>query len=343
MARPIRFQYPGAIYHVMARGDGGRKVFETDDDRKSFVFRLGQVCGSHGWRVHAWVLMDNHFHLLLETPQANLVTGMQWLMGTYSQGWNRARLRRGHVFQGRYKSVPVTGTAADAYYFRIVADYIHLNPARAGLAGGKCGPLTGYKWSSLPGYVKGNGPDWLVMERVLRAFELAQDGRGRRAYAAWLEARAANRGGTIDDEATAAIRRGWYLGKETFRDRLLKLMDEATQPADGGRNRTGEALREHGEREAERIVRRSLKSLRLAPTMEALFGLAKSDRRKAAVASLLRERTSVSNGWIAARLAMGHPGSVSRMLGACKSDAETASIRKALARELDQDEKNDKK
>ena len=335
MARSIRFQYPGAIYHVMARGDGGKTVFETDDDRKSFVFRLGQVCGSHGWRVHAWVLMNNHFHLLLETPQANLVIGMQWLMGTYSQGWNRARLRRGHVFQGRYKSVPVTGTDADAYYFRIVADYIHLNPARAGLAGGKRGPLTGYKWSSLPGYMKGNGPDWLVMDRVLRAFELAQDGRGRRAYVAWLEARAANEGGKIDEEATAAIRRGWYLGKETFKDRLLKLLDKAMQPAGGNRNRTGDALRDCGEKEAERIVRRSLKSLRLAPATEALSKLPKSDRRKAALASLLRERTSVSNGWIAARLAMGHPGSVSRMLGACKSDTEIASIRNALAKELD--------
>ena len=342
MARPIRFQYPGAIYHVMARGDGGRTVFETEDDRKSFVFRLGQVCGSHGWRVHAWVLMGNHFHLLLETPQANLVTGMQWLMGTYSQGWNRARLRRGHVFQGRYKSVPVTGTTADAHYFRIVADYIHLNPARAGLAGGKRGPLTDYKWSSLPAYVKGNGPDWLVMERVLRAFELAQDGRGRRAYVAWLEARAANEGGKIDDAATAAIRRGWYLGKETFKDRLLKLLDKTKQVTGGSRNQTGDALREHGEKEAERIVRRSLKSLGLTPTPKALAKLPKGDRRKAALAALLRERTSVSNGWIAARLAMGHPGSVSRMLGACKSDAEIASIRSALAKESNQGEKEGK-
>jgi len=336
MARPIRFQYPGAVYHVMARGDGGKAIFETDDDRKSFMFRLGQVCGSHGWRIHAWVLMDNHFHLLLETPRANLVTGMQWLLGTYSQGWNRARLRRGHVFQGRYKSVPVTGTEADAYYFRIVADYIHLNPARAGLAGGKRGSLTGYLWSSLPSYMKGNGPDWLVIERVLRAFELAQDGRGRRAYVAWLEARAANAEGKIDDEATAAIRRGWYLGKETFKDRLLKFLDKTTLPVGGSRNRTGEAFRDHGENEAERIARRSLKSLRIAPGAEALAKLAKSDPRKVALAALLRERTSVGNGWIATRLAMGHPGSVSRLLGACKSDPEIANIRNVLVEQLDQ-------
>jgi hypothetical protein len=70
----------------MARGDGGKVIFENDEDRKSFLFRLDQVCGSHGWRVHAWVLMNNHFHLLLETPEANLVTGMKYLLGTFSQG-----------------------------------------------------------------------------------------------------------------------------------------------------------------------------------------------------------------------------------------------------------------
>lgn len=75
MPRPTRFQYPGATYHIMARGDGGKVVFEDDDDRKSFLFRLGQVCGSHGWRIHAWVLMGNHYHLLLETPEPNLVFG----------------------------------------------------------------------------------------------------------------------------------------------------------------------------------------------------------------------------------------------------------------------------
>lgn len=336
MARPIRFQYPGAIYHVMVRGDGGKAVFETDDDRKSFMFRMGQVCANHGWRVHAWVLMANHFHLLLETPQANLVSGMQWLLGTFSQGWNRARLRRGHVFQGRYKSVPVTGTDADAYYFRIVADYIHLNPARAGIAGGRRAPLTGYKWSSLPCFIKGNGPDWLVMDRVLRSFELAQDGRGRRAYVAWLEARAANAEGKIDEEAMQAIQHGWYLGKDSFKDRLLKLLEKTGQTSDSTRNRTGEALREHGEVEAQRIVRRVVKILGLPTTADAMAKLLKSDARKVVLAALLRDRTSVGNSWIARRLSMGHSGSVSRMIGSCRKSVEMASIIKKLANALDE-------
>ncbi len=139
MGGPQRFQYPGAIYHVMARGDGGKTVFESDDDRLVLLKRLEAAFGGCVWRVHAWVLMGNHFHLLLETPVPNLVVGMKWFLGNFSQGWNRARKRQGHVFQGRYKSVPVNGGDADRYYFRIVADHIHLNSARAGLAGGKAG------------------------------------------------------------------------------------------------------------------------------------------------------------------------------------------------------------
>ncbi len=318
MARPLRFQYPGAIYHLMARGDGGKAVFETDDDRFVFLKRLEEVCGSCGWRVHAWILMNNHFHLLLETPQPNLVVGMKWLLGTFSQGWNRARGRQGHVFQGRYKSVPVNGSDADRYYFRIVADYIHLNPARAGLAGGKGGKLAGYRWSSLACYAKGKGPPWLDMERVLRSFELAEGGRGRRAYVAWLEARAANDGGEIDEVAQAALRRGWYLGEDSFRDRLLDLVDKTKGVKPRLRRKSGGVEKDHGERDAERIVRDLGPKLGLPTGSRELAKLRKGDERKALLASVLRKRTAVGTAWIAKRLAMGHPGSVSRQLGTVK-------------------------
>lgn len=332
MARPLRFQYAGAVYHVMARGDGGDAVFETDDDRRAFLSRLGEVCESHGWRIHAWVLMSNHFHLLLETPQANLVTGMKWLLGTFSQGWNRARRRRGHVFQGRYKSVPVSGSDSDPYYFRIVADYIHLNPARAGLAGGKRGPLTGYSWSSLPAYEKGRGPAWLVFNRVLRAFELARDGRGRRAYVAWLEARAANDGGSIDAEATKALKRGWYLGKEGFKDRLLKLLEKpGARTRSGGAARGEGPARDRGEKEAGRLLVEGMRELGLPGDRKGLEKLKKSDPRKVKLAALLRAHTTVPNEWIARKLAMGHPGSVSRLIALCRSDRGLGAEVKSLA------------
>ena len=322
MARPLRFQYSGAVYHVMARGDGGKMIFDDDQDRKGFLFRLSDVCESHGWSVHAWVLMGNHFHLLLETPQANLVSGMKLLLGTFSQSWNRKRLRRGHVFQGRYKAVPVNGSESDPYYFRIVADYIHLNPARAGLTGGEKGTLSGYEWSSLPAYQRGKAPKWLVMDRVLSAFELAKDGRGRRAYVDWLEARAANDGGEIDEKAMQALRRGWYLGEEGFKNRLIKLLKGPVKRSASGKSHSGEALRDRGESEAQRILEEGTRLLELPLDHEALADFRKNDQRKVLLARILRARTTIPNDWIAKRLAMGHPGSVSRLVSASRKDRE---------------------
>ena len=212
----------------MARGDGGKVIFIGREDHLLFLHRLGEVCRSHGWRIHAWVLMGNHFHLLAETPEPNLVSGMRMLLGAFGQAWNRRHQRRGHVFQGRYKSVPVAGElAGDAAQFKVVADYIHLNPARAALAGGRHGKLATYAWSSVPAYHRGNRPEWLEIDRVLAAHQLSLDPRGRRSYVSYLEARAAE-GGNFPEAATAALRRGWYLGDESFRDQLLKLLKKGS-------------------------------------------------------------------------------------------------------------------
>ena len=328
MARPLRFEYPGAVYHVMARGDGGKAVFEEDRDRRDFIDRLGTACVGHGWKIHAWVLMGNHFHLLLETPEANLVSGMKRLLGGFSQAWNRRRKRRGHVFQGRYKSVPVTGNS-DEYYLRIVADYIHLNPARGGLAGAARGRLVDYAWSSLPAYAAGRGAGWQETARVLQSFELARDGRGRRAYVAWLEARAAE-GGKVSAKAMEALKRGWYLGEKSFKDHLLALLEGSKRIRMKG-SRAGEALKEHGATEAERLADSALDALGLPSETKKLAALKKGDRRKVLVAMLLRERTIAGNAWIAKRLSMGHPSAVSRALS---NGARDASLRRDL-RKLD--------
>lgn len=317
MPRALRHQYPGAVYHIMARGDGGKMIFESDEDGTAFLFRLAQVCGSHGWRVHAWVLMGNHFHLLLETPEPNLGTGMKYLLGTFSQGWNARRSRRGHVFQGRYKSVPVSAAVKSPHYFRIVADYIHLNPARAGIVGPGRGKLTSYKWSSIGHYARGKGPEWLVLERVLKAFELSQDTRGRRAYIRWLEARAENDGGEIDEKATQELRRGWYLGEPTFADQLRKLIGN-----EGGGKVLGRDVvaRAHDEAEAENLANQALALLGLGARAAPLSELRKGDWRKVLVAVLLRKRTSVGNSWLANRLAMGHPAGASKLISSFQND-----------------------
>ena len=116
-----------------------------------------------------------------------IISGMKLLLGAFAQAWNRRYRRRGHVFQGRYKSIPVSGElASDGAQFGVVADSIHLNPARAKRAGGRKGALVDYSWSSLKHYSGNRGPDWLVRERVLAAFQLARNGRGRRAYVCLL-------------------------------------------------------------------------------------------------------------------------------------------------------------
>ena len=133
MARKIRIEYAGAIYHLMNRGDRREPIFKGDDDRKLFVETLGEVCAKTGWLVHAYVLMSNHFHLVVETPQPNLVAGMKWFLGTYTGRFNRKHKCVGHLFSGRYKALMVDGSGNG--YLRTVCDYVHLNPVRAKLLG----------------------------------------------------------------------------------------------------------------------------------------------------------------------------------------------------------------
>ena len=144
MPRQLRIEYPGAIYHVMNRGDHREPIFKDDLDRQRFLLTLGQTCEKTGWQVHAFCLMPNHFHLVLETPQANLVAGMKWFLGTYTARFNRRHKLFGHLFSGRYKSLIVDGSGDG--YLRTVCDYVHLNPVRAKLLAVDR-PLSDYPWS----------------------------------------------------------------------------------------------------------------------------------------------------------------------------------------------------
>jgi len=135
MARKLRVEYPWAIYHVMNRGDRREPIFKDDADRERFVETLGEACAKTGWQVHAYVLMPNHFHLVVETPQPNLVVGMKWFLGTYTSRFNRRHKLFGHLFSGRYKSLIVDGSGTG--YLKSVGDYVHLNPARAKLVAAK--------------------------------------------------------------------------------------------------------------------------------------------------------------------------------------------------------------
>ena len=150
MPRSLRLEFPGAFYHVMARGNRRESIFHDDDDRRFFLSTLAEACAMTGWRVHTWVLMDNHYHLFIETPEPNLVAGMRWLQNTVTRRYNVRHVAGGRLFGDRYKAVLVEG--ADSYHYRTLVDYIHLNPVRARLVvPKKSQSVLDYPWSSLAG------------------------------------------------------------------------------------------------------------------------------------------------------------------------------------------------
>jgi len=163
MARPIRIEYAGALYHVTARGDRQEDIYISDQDRTDFLSILEQVCNRFNWLVHAYCLMDNHYHLLVETPDSNLSRGMRQLNGVYTQTSNRTHGKVGHVFQGRYKAILVQKET----YLLELARYIVLNPVRARMVR----QAKSWSWSS---YLDTAGyrepPVWLNTDWLLAAF-----------------------------------------------------------------------------------------------------------------------------------------------------------------------------
>lgn len=163
MARPLRVEYPGAYYHVINRGNAGENLFIDERDREKFLEYLAKDVERFITRIHAYCLMTNHYHLLIETPQANVSIAMQWLNVSYSVYFNKRHRRRGHLFQGRFKAILLDANE----YLILLSRYIHLNPVRAKMA---THPLD-YPWSSYPVFAgKRQKPEWLVTETVLPYF-----------------------------------------------------------------------------------------------------------------------------------------------------------------------------
>ena len=294
MARKPRVEYPGAVYHVMNRGDRREVIFQDDEDRERFLTTLGEACVKTGWQVHALCLMPNHFHLVVETPQPNLVAGMKWLLGTYTGRFNRRHRLLGHLFSGRYRALIVDGSGNG--YLRTVCDYVHLNPARARLVRPEQA-LREYAWSSWPDYLRGPAKrrPWLRVDRLLGEYGVAQDsaaGRGR------LEDALEQRRRAEEGDEFKPIRQGWFFGKEALKQEVL-----AQVAAKQGTWHYGEACQESAEAKAERIVVEELAKRRW--TEASLAGRRKGDPGKLAVAQRLRKETTVTLEWIAARLQMG--------------------------------------
>ncbi|HHS82653.1 MAG TPA: transposase [Devosia sp.] len=163
MARPLRIEFPGALYHITSRGDRREAIYNDAHDRRLFMGIVGETCERYNWSVHAWCLMTNHYHLLVETPDANLSRGMRHLNGVYTQCFNRKHGQVGHVFQGRYKAILVEKEA----YLLELSRYVVLNPVRAKMVAS----AGDWPWSS---YLDTVGfrphPEWFDREWLLSNF-----------------------------------------------------------------------------------------------------------------------------------------------------------------------------
>ncbi len=313
MGRAPRIEYEGAVYHVMCRGNRQEPVFRDNRDNEIFLDTLEEACGRCGWRVHAFVLMGNHYHLLLETPHANLVDGMRWLQGTYTKRFNIRHKVWGHLFQSRYKALLVD---PGGDYFQTACSYIHLNPARANCFDLHKGRLSDYMWSSFPQYLNpSKRSDWLAVDRTLGNYEVKDDTVGRRNFELMMQKRVAEIANSDNpqeaDARWAEIRQGWCFGSDSFHAEMVDSLDDVL----AGKRResfVGDETRQHDMLDAERRVADALEIFGLKDAD--LAGLKKGDPRKKVIAWLVRKNTSVRNAWIAERLVMGNASNLPRQV-----------------------------
>ncbi len=212
MARPLRLELSGGLYHVTSRGNGREDIYLTDADRLAWIDVLAQVCDRFNWVCHAWCQMSNHYHLLIETPEANLAQGMRQLNGVYTQRFNRAHDRVGHVFQGRYKAILVE---KDNYLLEL-ARYVVLNPLRAKIVK----RLETWPWSSYLatcGHV--DAPHWLNADWILGQFS-TQRAAAIRKYIQFVHE------GARLPSVWAQLQGQIYLGSESFVKAMQKQVDK---------------------------------------------------------------------------------------------------------------------
>jgi putative transposase len=203
MARPLRLEHSGAIWHVTARGNERGDVFRDDVDREEFLSVLGRTVSLYGWRLHAYVLMGNHYHLLVETPEPTLSRGMRDLNGVTTQRFNRRHGRSGHLFEGRFKAILVEREA----HLLEVARYVVLNPVRAGLARSAASwPWSSYKATA--GLVE--APEWLETAWTIEQFG-RRPAEGRRRYTAFVA-----EGKSSGYDPWSQLRGQVFLGSEGF-------------------------------------------------------------------------------------------------------------------------------
>jgi REP element-mobilizing transposase RayT len=317
MARPLRMEAEFGVYHVLNRGNYRADIFHADQTKAAFLKCLDEACQKTGWEVHAWCLMSNHYHLAVSTPGANLVDGMRWLQGTFSTRFNRLRAERGHLFQGRYKSLLVDPAGG----LGPLCHYIHLNPVRAKLR--SVAGLADYRWTSLSWLMDPKSrPGWYRPQPALdHAGELADTSAGRRSYLdylAWLSEDEPAR----KQQCFAAMSKGWIIGTTDFAKTMLR----ENQNLVGQGRRMAAELQETREALWQDALTALLRQLRRTPAD--LAKESKSAGWKVALAATLKTRTTATNRWLGATLHLGGLHEVSRKVGAWNRQPDPALQKK---------------
>lgn len=305
MARKLRIQYEGALYHVINRGNYRRDVFESVGAAQAFEAALMETCEVNGWRLYAYVVMRNHYHLAIATPRANLVEGMHWLQSTFATRFNRLRQERGHLFQGRYQALLIENAQALAN----VVDYIHLNPVRAKVVSPEL--LPGFRWSSLRRFTRPERPAWMSCAEWLAQRGLEDSPVGWSSYAGFLTNLAR------DEEeqkrrGLEGLSKGWAIGTQGWKRALAK--DFAQRALSPGME--AEELRQLKTSHWAQVLDEQLNRLgkkhedTVADNCGALW--------KVAAATSLR-KAGAPYAWIAAELRMGKASSVRSYLSRIKS------------------------
>jgi putative transposase len=317
MPRALRLESENASYHVINRGNYRGPVFAAASTKRAFLRCLDEACQKTGWLVHAWTLMSNHFHLALTTPRPNLAAGMHWLQCTFATRFNRFRDERGHVFQGRFKSIAVE----DGDPLGSVCHYIHLNPLRAHLC--STSELNSYPWTSLRWIHQPNQrPDWFDPSPALRqAGGLLDSPADRRKYSEYL-------GWLAENEPEQKrlrfdrMSRGWALGSADFARSLI----EEDRALRAGAKRSIADMRAEYEAHWQAELLSLLRRLRRSSADLAVSG--KSVEWKVALAAALKIRTTVTNQWLGENLHVGNRHEIGRKVAAWLRSPNPALARK---------------
>jgi putative transposase len=317
MARRLRIQYPGATYHLMARGNGGQDIVCDDADRDRLVENLGRAAIRCSWKVYAFAVMSNHLHVVLKTPRPNLARGMQSFLSAYANGWARRHGFSGHVFQGRYR----TELVEDETYLWTVTRYVHLNPVRARLVEDPAK----WNWSSYRGYSRDRRRlEWVAYDELLAAWAGEFGGSGSEPAAAYRRYVTAGLLLAPESPWTDAYH-GWILGSQKFVDRVRAMVSNEPR-----RDRRRESRRMQG-----------LSISRVSEVVCAEYGIERAELSqrgsrhpaRPAMAYLARRHTAATNAELVAILGVSRAESVPNLTRRFDSWlASDRQVRKQLRR-----------